>query len=291
MSDLEIPEMRPVAPAPKAPGDGSDEAKIFAFMGAVGGAGVTSLSIQAAHSARKLLKASGIKDPEVCVIDLDFDCGSVLSHLDLPARLTLDHLRSGAAHIDAAMTSALAVRHSSKIYVLATTPSLAGNEAVDASCVLSMMDSACSIFDAIILDVPRMWRPWTHAAIAAADKFGLITEMTIPSLAAARARAEAITAHQSDAAPEFILNRYERRALKGALSEKDAQRAFGQKPSATICPDFQSLQDAMNCGQPVGRVHADSRYVKDVTDLTAMWLGLETDSKKPKTRLWRHRAA
>jgi len=291
MSDLEIPEMRSLAPAPQASADTSNDAKIFAFMGAVGGVGVTSLSIQTALSARKLLKESGVKDPEVCVIDLDFDCGSVLSHLDLPARLTLDHLRSGAAHIDAAMTSALAVQHSSNIHVLATVPALSGNDLVDPSCVLSMMDSASTMYDAVILDVPRMWRTWTHAAIAAADKFGLITEMTIPSLAAARARSEAITSHQSDVKPEFILNRYERRALKGSLSEKDAKRALGQKPTATICPDSQSLQDAMNCGQPVGCVHADSRYVNDVTDLTAMWLGLESEHKKPKTRLWRRRAA
>lgn len=285
MSELEIPDI------PQTLGATAHGAKVFAFMGAVGGAGVTSLSIQMALSVRKLLKESGVKDPEVCLIDLDFDCGSVLSHLDLPARLNLDHLRRGATQIDAAMTSALAVSHASNIQVLAASPTLSGNDAVDPSCVLSMMDSASTIYDAIILDVPRMWRPWTHAAIAAADRFGVITEMTIPSLAAARARVEAIKSHQGDVTPEFILNRYERRALKGSLSEKDAQRALGQKPTAAICPDFQSLQDALNCGQPVGCVHADSRYVKDVTELSAMWLGLESEEKKPKTRLWRRRVA
>ncbi len=285
MSDLEIPDM------PQPVSHNANGAQVFAFMGAVGGAGVTSLSIQTALSTQKLLRTRGVKDPEVCIIDLDFDCGSVLSHLDLPARLTHAHLRSGAATIDAALTSALAVRHASDIHVLAAAPRLSGNDEVDPSSVLSMMDAASTIYDALILDVPRMWRPWTHAAIAAADKFGLITEMTIPSLAAARARSEAITDQQNNVQAELILNRYERRAMKSNLSAKDATRAFGRAPVATICPDAQSLHDAMNCGQPVGCVHADSRYVKDVDALTAMWLGLKSEDNKSKPRRWRRRAA
>ncbi len=285
MSDLEIPAI------PQEPSHKPDGASVFAFMGAVGGAGVTSLALQTAQSAKTLLRANGVKDPEICVIDLDFDCGSVLSHLDLPARLTHEHLSYGAAPIDAALTSALAVCHASDIHVLATAPRLSGNDDVDPSSVLAMMDAASTIYDALILDVPRMWRPWTHAAVAAADHFGLITEMTIPSLAAARSRAESIMDIQSSVKPELILSRYERRALKSNLSAKDATRAFGRAPVATICPDETSLHDAMNCGQPVGCVHADSRYVKDVTGLTAKWLGMSKEQSEPKPRRWRRRAA
>lgn len=269
-------------------------AEIWALTGAVGGVGVTSLAIQSALSAIRTSKAETGKQIKACVIDLDFDCGAVTSYLDMPARLSLAHLSFSSGDIDGPITEALVQEHSSGIHILACAPEVGGNDKVNADRVLQLLDATSTMFDLIILDIPRIWRPWTQAAYAAADSIGIVTEMNIPALNSARRVSQDIGAYVPNAPIEFILNRFERRVLKSTLSLKDAKRALNVEPRIQICPDPTALNHALNCGEPVEIIHADSRYVKDVANFVRVWRTgqeeVEDSSSRPRS-MWRKRVA
>jgi len=62
----------------------------------------------------------------------------------------------------------------------------------------------------------------------------------------------------------IMLNKFERRSFRNALREKDAETALKRDISSTICIDTDTVREAINCGEPVGVIRPESRYVKDV---------------------------
>ena len=253
-------------------------AKCFALMGAKGGVGTTSLSVQLAYSlSRENQKnrktASTIKNPRVCLIDLDFGTGSCAHHLDLSPGLTLQDLTRRPQEIDRAYMAALVSTHQSGIDLLAAPNSLQGNEQVNPQTVTAMLDVICQLYDYVVIDVPRLWRPWNAAAIMGAERFAVVTEPSVPALHLARRAIEDIEGMCDMAAPcGVILNRYERRTFRNSLREKDAARALGRDIMATLCIDVETLSEASNCGVPAGLIKNDARYVKDVRVLKTGWL-------------------
>lgn len=248
-------------------------AHCIALMGASGGVGVTSLCVQLAYdlaiqSQSKIQRTARVKEPRVCVIDLDFEGGSCAHHLDLIPNLSMSDLMQSADRIDRAFTSSLVSTHSSGIDLLAAPNTLGGNDMANPLAVVALLDNICQIYDHVIIDVPRYWRPWNMAAIGGSDKFAIVTDLTIPSLQLARTRMGAIEekiGHQLRA--EIILNKYERRSFRNALRQKDAETALQRSVNATICIDVDTLREAINCGEPTGAVRPESRYVKDVRRL------------------------
>jgi len=276
--DISIPEM----PAPRE----NTDAKIFAFHGAVGGVGVTSCAIETAHAILKSQRAAGNMDPRICLIDLDFENGMIAEYLDMNTGVRVDILTGDPSRIDSAMISAMITKHASGLRLLSAQSQLAGNTQVKADCVLALMDIAATMYDVIILDVPRLWQPWTHAALAAADKVCVLTEMSIPALHRARTRTEALEERIAAKAPfNFVVSKLERRSFRNSITIKDAQSALGREISGSICIDLDTPRNAMNCGEPAGSLAADSRYVKDMAAIATTLLGeAETAAPARKSR-------
>ncbi|WP_017931168.1 AAA family ATPase [Robiginitomaculum antarcticum] len=269
------------------------DAQCWAFMGAMGGAGVTSIAIQTAYSAMKALSARAGAPGRVCLIDLDFEGGAVAPYLDLIAGIKSEHLMGDASRIDTDMASAFVCKHETGLHVLAAPNLLGGNDRVSPDCVLALMDAASTLYDIIVLDIPRIWRPWTHAAIAAADKFYLVTELNIPALHITRKRARDIEMQASlQDGVKIIINKYERRILRSSLTVKDAAHALEREIDHLICVHEDATRDAMNCGKPAGNLDAGGRFVKDVNALTQNFLSLhEQGIAEYKRKLLKHSAA
>lgn len=257
-----------------------------AVMGAAGGVGVTSLCIQMAYdlaiqSQKHLQKTSRSKEARVCLIDLDFEGGSCAHHLDITPNLSSVDITQSAENIDRALVSALVTHHASGLDLLAMPNTLGGNDMANPLVVVALLDLICQLYDHVIIDVPRYWRPWNMAAIGGADKFLIVTDLTIPSLHLSRMRMNAIEEKLNGSVrAEIILNKYERRSFRNALRQKDAELALKRDVSATICVDTETLREAINCGEPAGAIRPESRYVKDVRYVQKIMLKQEDVEKR-----------
>ena len=258
----------------------------WALTGVVGGTGVTSLCIQIAYelTQRQKHQTSSTRDrheTSVCILDLDFENGSCSHYLDLEPGMQISDLQGDSSRIDRTIIEAMAVTHKSGISLLTTPNSLKGNSEVNPASVLALMDVACQMFDYVIFDVPRVWQPWTHAAMAAADNLGFVTELTIPALHKCRMRVAALKAEiQTHAPMDIILNKYERIAFRNSLRLGDAEATLGQEVFAKIGLDSDVVREAINWGIPVGTKGNDSRFAKDSRALLDQWMrrrgGLQT---------------
>jgi len=240
----------------------------IALMGAAGGAGVTGAVIETGYAAMKAKPAAGKAAPRVCLMDLDFENGALASYLDIAAGIDTGVMAGDPARIDGALTSAFVTKHDSGLRLLAAPGRLGGNDGVNPNCVLALMDAAATLYDVLVLDVPRLWQPWTQAALMASDRAVMMTDMSIPALHSARERIAQIEAITQPARPmDIVINKHERRSFRATVTATDAQQALGRTVSAFVAVDPATPRNAMNCGQPAGRLQADSRYAKDMAAL------------------------
>lgn len=253
--------------------------KIIGLMGVSGGVGTTSLAIQMAYD---IIKQGGKKAPSVALIDLDFESGACAAYLDLKAGLSHDDLQGEPERIDIPLAAAFIRRHKSGIHVLASENKLGGNDLVNADVVLALLDTACDMFDVIILDIPRIWRPWNHAAIGAVDHFSLITELTIPGIHKTRHQMDSIENIVPEIAgkTEIIISKMERRTFKNEIRIQDAVKILARPLTGAICIDGEAALSALNRGVPTGLIRSEGRYVKDTRFIVDFWKAKEQNFAK-----------
>ena len=280
---LAIPDFEPESPEndiyndtlpPLAP-TGRDAPRIFALVGATGGVGTTSLATQLAHEfAISLTNGQSSRrrpvDPKVCLIDLDFESGACAHHLDLLPSLSLEDLCGLPEQIDTAFTQALVSTHECGVSLLAAPNTVGANARVNPQTVMAMLDAAAELYDTVIIDLPRYMQPWTLSVMRAVDVLGLTCELTIPSLHAARERLAMLSGKPGNVNTQVILNKFERRSFKNTLRLSDAETALGCPIQSTLCLDPDTTREALNCGEPAGAIHPDSRFVKDVRKLAEL---------------------
>src|SRR5690606_1392080 len=148
----------------------------WAFIGAVGGAGATTLAVEAAHA----LAARTRTPASICLIDLNLADGAAAAILGVTP---------GLAH-DAPADLARAVSVGPKLDLLAWPrhpDAFALGAAQDAAALLA---AAQARYDMVLVDLPRRREPFTLPVLAACDEVLVISELTTPALRAARAFAE-----------------------------------------------------------------------------------------------------
>lgn len=245
----------------------------WTFMGARGGCGTTTLAVETAfylarehYGVRSQPSRKGTE--QVCLIDLDFETGSAIHHLDIEPGLRIEDLSEDISRIDADLTRSFMSYHKSGIAVLATPNVIGSNSRINPFAVVKILEAACEMFPHVILDLPVQWQAWSLAALGGSDFVGLLSETTIPSLYSARSkRAQIGKMLESEQACDIILGKYERRALGNNLRLPDARKALQCEIFATICNDPQHVSEAINCGEPVGHTRKSSRYSKDCRKL------------------------
>ena len=256
------------------------EPQVWAYMGAAGGVGVTSLAIQTAYELAE-------KHKNVCLIDLDFERGTIAAYLDTTPSLCIEDLNAGEGRMDEALAATFVQNYGKNLSLVAPDGELGGNDLVRPDAVLTLLDVICQMYDYVVLDIPPMWRPWTQAAIGAADKFAIVTEMRVPSLHRTRKLSTLIAQALSLSSPvDILLNKYERRTLLNAVSLKDAQNVLNRNELGQICEDEETVRTAINCGQAAGHANSESRYVKSVESHVQNWLGEEAMPEKQSSSIF-----
>lgn len=244
------------APAPAGPASGS---RCWAVMGAVGGAGATTLAIEMAHAFSTRDKA------RVCLIDLNLADGAAAAYLGVNGALRLSDFAAAPERIDTAVLQALSAAVSPSFDLLAAPRDPTGFDLATHDAVLRLLEVACETYDWVILDMPRHRRAWSLEALSGCDEILVISELTVPALLAARSLSDEVEHALSGAAqPRIVLNRLASRVFGPAPSMTEAERALQRKAVAGVSSDWEAAAASANLGGPVAQHRPKSKIVKDV---------------------------
>jgi pilus assembly protein CpaE len=238
--------------------------RCWTVMGAVGGAGATTLAIELAAILARRASQPG----SVALVDLNLPFGAAPSYLGASANMRLAEASATPDRIDGAMLDAFAVRVETGFDLLASPRDPLAFSRVAPAAVLRALEMACQSYDWVIVDLPRTRQAWTLDVLAGSDEVLIISELTVPALLQARAFAGEIEAETPDSRrPRIILNRMASRAFGPAPSRAEAEKALGRKVDGAITSDWEAAACSVNLGGPISQHRPRSRIVKDVMGL------------------------
>jgi pilus assembly protein CpaE len=249
-----------------AAGEGK-EAEIFVFLPAVGGAGVTTLSIQTAL----LLLSSGPRGrASTCLVDLNLQHGACADYLDLEPRLDISEIEPRPDRLDKQLLEVMTSYHASGLAVIAAPPKPAEMRTFDPDVVTKLLDLVSSNFEYVVIDMPRTWFSWTDSVLLGSNRMFIVSEMTVPGLKHAKQLLGAVRERMSDGPqPQVIVNRFEQRMFVPGLKKRDLDQALGEDFAAAIPNHYRLVREAIDRGVPLEEVKPGNKITQELRKLIA----------------------
>ncbi|MFZ4605858.1 MAG: AAA family ATPase [Caulobacter sp.] len=242
----------------------SAPSRCWTVMGAVGGAGATTIAIEIACALAERLPGPR----RVCLIDLNIADGAAAAYLAAPANMLLSRASQAPERIDPALLDAFVSEAPGGIDLLAAARDCHAFDTTSPEAVLRILDVACQVYDAVVVDAPRHRRAWTLDVLSGSDELLVVSELTVPALLAARSLAGEIEAELPDGPPpRIVLNRLAKRVFGPAPSMVEAEKALQRRAVGGITSDWEAAAASANLGGPISQHRPKSRIVKDIGDL------------------------
>jgi pilus assembly protein CpaE len=241
------------------------EADIYTFLPAVGGAGVTTLSIQTAL----LLLSSGPRGrTSSCLVDLNLQHGACADYLDLEPRLDLNEIEPRPDRLDKQLLDVMTTYHKSGLAVIAAPPRPAEMRTFDPDVVTKLLDLVSSNFEHVVIDMPRTWFSWTDSVLLGSNRLFIVSEMTVPSLKHAKQLVGAIRERMFDGPqPQVIINRFEERMFVPGLKRSDLDQALGEDFAGAVPNNYRLVREAIDRGVPLEEVKPGNKITQELRKL------------------------
>lgn len=250
--------------APQAVQVQNQPSRCWTVMGAVGGAGATTIAIEIACALAVRLPGPR----RVCLIDLNLADGAAAAYLGAPSSMLLARASQAPDRIDPSVLDSFVSGAPGGVDLLSAARDPHAFDTTSTDAVLRILEVACQVYDAVVVDAPRHRRPWTLDVLAGSDEFLVVSELTVPALLAARSLAtEVETELPEGPPPRVVLNRLAKRVFGPAPSMGEAEKALQRKAAGGVTSDWEAAAASVNLGGPISQHRPKSRIVKDVGDL------------------------
>ncbi|MFT3809930.1 MAG: AAA family ATPase [Micropepsaceae bacterium] len=252
--------------------------KVFAFVGAKGGAGSSTI----AHNFAWTL--SGQLNIAATVVDLDLPFGTAgLDFNQDPAQGVVDALIA-PERLDDVLLDRLLVKCAERLHLFAAPAMLDRDYDIDAAAFETVLDIVRASSPAVVIDVPHAWTSWSRQTLMGADEIIVTATPDLASLRNAKNIVDHFAASRPhDARPRLILNQVGV-VKRPEIPVKDFAEAIGAEPLLVLPFDPQIFGTAANNGQMIGQLNAQSRAAQGFMHIARVLTGRESvvETKKPK---------
>ncbi|MBR2655519.1 MAG: AAA family ATPase [Loktanella sp.] len=191
------------SPATVATGDRSGV--VIPVHGLAGGTGATMMAVNLAWELANIDKANPQK---VCLIDLDFQFGTISTYLDLPRRESVLELLTDMSAMDADAFMQALLPYGEKLHVLTSPTDMIPLDMISSADISKLIEMARVNFDYVVIDMPSTMVEWSQTVLEASHVYFAMIELEMRS---AQNTLRLKRALQSEDLPfdklRFILNR------------------------------------------------------------------------------------
>lgn len=218
----------------------STRGEIYAFVGAKGGVGATTVAVNTATSLGKMTPDSTL------MIDLNAACGDAAVFLGAEPRFSVMDALENVGRLDAAFFKGLVVRTKGGLDLLGAAARPVSRN-FEPSRIRTLLEFASQTYQYTVLDVPRS----DSAALDSlelATRIVLVVNQELATVRNASRTAAALKQRYGQSRLSMVLARTDRRAEIGI---EDVERTVGLEIGHTIPSDYRLALQAMNKGRPV----------------------------------------
>jgi pilus assembly protein CpaE len=172
-----------LAPAPEVPGPafrpkGDRDGVILPVHGLAGGTGSTTFAVNLGWELATIAKAD---PPRVCILDFDFQFGSVSTYLDLPRREVVFEILSDTANVDSDAFVQAMLTYNDRLHVLTAPADMLPLDFVTPEDIGRILAIAQANFDYVVIDMPKTIVQWTETVLTQAHVYFALLELDMRS--------------------------------------------------------------------------------------------------------------
>ncbi len=267
--------------APTFKGKGDRDGVILPVHGLVGGAGATTFAVNLAWELANVQKDN---PPRVCLLDLNFQFGSVSTYLDLPRREAVYEMLSQTNGMDADMFLQAMLTFNDKLTVMTAPADMLPLDFVSSDDINRVLAVARANFDFVVIDMPSTIVQWTEAVLSQAHIYFALLELDMRSAQNALRMIRALKAEELPYEKlRFVLNR----APKFTdLSGKGRAKRLAESLDITIemhLPDgTRQVTQSNDHGMPLLETSAKNPLRKEIAKLAKQLFDLNKAAESAK---------
>lgn len=255
---------------PSAPPRG----KLFAFVGARGGVGSSSLAQNAAWQLAEMIS------DDVIYIDFDIAFGTAGLAYNTDSKQTVAEALASPERVDPVLIERFLVKYGDHLKLLLSPADLRPEFPIEIEAVEKVLDIARQMAPFVIADVPHLWAGWSDHLMRVADELVIVALPDLPNLRDSKALIDQFVPKRGDALPtRLILNRMDA-YRKTQLSAKDFQETLGISPLAALPFDPNLFGTASNNGQMLGETAKTHKIVDSIKLIAGQLSGRQAVAKK-----------
>lgn len=214
--------------------------QVFAFVGAKGGVGTTTLSVNTAAMLARAGKA------DVLLVDLHVGLGDAALLLGVEPRFSVIDALENVHRVDESFFGSVVEKTKVGIDLLGSSDRMIAG-GIDAQRLRALIEFAATRYRYTVLDVPRSDVTLLDT-LEVVSTVVVVTSQELPSLRSAGRLAHMLRTRYGAARVTAVMNRFDRRS---EIAQADVERVIGDSVKHLIPSDYRMALHALNVGRPV----------------------------------------
>ncbi len=256
----------PGTQAPSFKGKSDRDGVILPVHGLAGGVGATTFAVNLAWELANVQKDNA---PRVCLLDFNFQFGSVSTYLDLPRRETVYEMLSDTASLDADTFLQALLTFNDKLTVLTAPADMLPLDFVTSDDINRILDLARANFDFVVVDMPPTIVQWTEAVLNHAHLYFTLLELDMRSAQNALRMIRALKAEELPFEKlRYVLNRAPKFTdLSGKGRAKRLAESLDISFELQLPDGAQQVTQSNDHGMPLSETAAKNVLRKEIAKL------------------------
>jgi pilus assembly protein CpaE len=242
----------------------------YAFIGAKGGAGTTTVAVNCGVELARVTKK------QTAVVDLKSSLGEVALFLGVRPRFTVLDAIENLGRLDKNFLQELIAKHKSGLDILAGSEQFDRPNAQDAPALEELLRILTKTYDYLIIDAGNVVNAWIAAALYSADNIFLVTNPDVPSIRNAQRLVDRVRA--LGAGSERVKVLLNRASDQNIIAPKQIETALGYGIHHTFGSDYRAVSTALNSGVPLTTTN-NTEIASQFTAFTRNLIGMSDDGK------------
>jgi pilus assembly protein CpaE len=248
--------------------DEARQTRLFAFIGARGGVGATTLAVSTAWLLAHEFKL------RTALIDLDLHFGNLALCLDLEPGRGLREALENPERTDSMLLASAMVTEGEKLPILATEEPLEEQLSFDGGAVAPLLAALSQDYDCLVVDLPRSLDAMARQVVALADSTIVVTDLSLSALRDTVRLVDLAKALDARGKPLLVANQVGA-DHRGEIGRPEFERGIGGPLDHAVPFDVKAAVAAAHGGKAIPAAAGGSKAAAELRSLAARLAGRE----------------